>query len=138
MSAGDERVLRARGALAAVQRHPVDALPPSVLMREDAELRRHLENVLAFVAAAWDDIQYEPPPPPGLQPDLMRQLLAELPREAADGDISVAEFLTSPSESADAGTAVLSWLRETRAAAALTDAQRETPGRSRKWAGASS
>jgi hypothetical protein len=68
----------------------------------------------------------------------MRQLLAELPREAADGDISVAEFLTSPSESADAGTAVLSWLRETRAAAALTDAQRETLGRSRKWAGASS
>jgi hypothetical protein len=53
VSAGDERVLRARGALAAVQRHPVDALPPSVLMREDAELRRHLENVLAFVAAAW-------------------------------------------------------------------------------------
>jgi len=45
----DQRVELAREYLAGVRRASVDQLPPSVLMRECAELRRQLGVVLAVI-----------------------------------------------------------------------------------------
>jgi hypothetical protein len=45
----DQRVELAREYLADVRRTGVDHLPPSVLMRECAELRRQLATVLAVI-----------------------------------------------------------------------------------------
>jgi hypothetical protein len=50
MSAPDERAERARRFLAEVRQRPVDQLPPSILMRECAELRRLLGQVLGLLA----------------------------------------------------------------------------------------
>src|ERR1700727_1199191 len=108
-----------------MQDHPPAALPRDALMREDTELRGYLAGVLAFVADEWADIGYEPPPAPGLQADLMREILAALPHAAEDADVAFAEFLANPSLCGDAGSAVLWWLRKTRAAAAFTEGQRE-------------
>ena len=49
MSSADQRVTLARTYLADVARQHVDQLPPSVLARECAELRRQLGQVLAVV-----------------------------------------------------------------------------------------
>jgi hypothetical protein len=50
MSAPDQRAALAREYLAAVSRTGVDQLPPTVLAREVAELRRQLGQVLAVLA----------------------------------------------------------------------------------------
>jgi hypothetical protein len=51
----DQRVTLAREYLAEVSGTSVEALPPSVLMRECAELRRLLGQVLGLLAARQDD-----------------------------------------------------------------------------------
>lgn len=49
MSGPDERAELARQHLAAARQTSVDQLPPSVLMRECAESRRHLAALLAVI-----------------------------------------------------------------------------------------
>jgi hypothetical protein len=51
----DQREALARAYLAEVSATSVDQLPPSVLMREVAELRRLLGQVLGMLAARQDD-----------------------------------------------------------------------------------
>jgi hypothetical protein len=46
----DQRAEQAREYLTDAQRHPVDQLPPSLLMRECADLRRLLGQVLGVLA----------------------------------------------------------------------------------------
>jgi len=46
----DQRVQLARDYLAGARRRPVEQLPPSLLMREVAELRRLLGQVLGVLA----------------------------------------------------------------------------------------
>jgi hypothetical protein len=50
----DQRVEMAREFLTGAQRHPVDQLPPSILVRECAELRRLLGQVLDVLAGERD------------------------------------------------------------------------------------
>jgi hypothetical protein len=50
----DQRVTAAREFLAGAQRRKVDQLPPSLLMRECAELRRLLGQVLDVLAGERD------------------------------------------------------------------------------------
>jgi hypothetical protein len=50
----DQRVTSAREFLAGARRREVDQLPPSLLMRECAELRRLLGQVLDALAEARD------------------------------------------------------------------------------------
>jgi hypothetical protein len=50
----DQRVELAREYLASIRRQHVDELPPSVLVRECAELRRLLGQVLAVIAERGD------------------------------------------------------------------------------------
>jgi hypothetical protein len=54
----DQRVTMARGYLASVRQHKVSGLPPSVLVRECAELRRQLGQVLDAIdqAAELEDL----------------------------------------------------------------------------------
>jgi hypothetical protein len=51
----DERTRQAREFLAAARQRGVEELPPSLLMRECAELRRLLGQVLAVLAERQDD-----------------------------------------------------------------------------------
>ena len=55
MSAPDERAELARRYLAEVSAAGVEQLPPTVLMREVAELRRLLGQVLAVLAERQDE-----------------------------------------------------------------------------------
>jgi hypothetical protein len=57
ISHADLRVTNAREYLAGVRQHKVSALPPSVLLREVAELRRQLGQVLDAIDQAEDEIQ---------------------------------------------------------------------------------
>jgi hypothetical protein len=65
----DQRLTAAREFLAGARKHKVAELPPSVLIREDAELRRQLGQVLAVLdesvgvlgEALADAIQYRDP-----------------------------------------------------------------------------
>jgi hypothetical protein len=50
----DQRLITAREFLAGARKRKVAELPPSVLMREDAELRRLLGQVLALVDEAGE------------------------------------------------------------------------------------
>jgi hypothetical protein len=50
----DQRVTSAREFLSGARRRKVDQLPPSLLMRECAELRRLLGQVLDVLAAHRD------------------------------------------------------------------------------------
>ena len=50
--AADQRVTAAREFLEGARKRKVAELPPSVLMREDAELRRQLGQVLNVIAEA--------------------------------------------------------------------------------------
>jgi hypothetical protein len=50
----DQRITLARGDLAEAKRRPVDQLPPTLLMREVAELRPLLGQVLAVLAEERD------------------------------------------------------------------------------------
>ena len=45
----DDRAEAARSCLAEVSRTPIDQLPPSAMMRELAQLRRHLAAVLDVI-----------------------------------------------------------------------------------------
>jgi hypothetical protein len=49
---GDQRITAAREFLAAARKHKVTELPPSLLVRENAELRRQLGQVLDIIAEA--------------------------------------------------------------------------------------
>ena len=51
----DERTRQAREFLAAARQRGVEELPPSLLMRECAELRRLLGQVLAVLAERQDE-----------------------------------------------------------------------------------
>ena len=55
MSAPDERAELARRFLAEARQRPVDQLPPTLLMRECAELRRLLGQVLGLLAERQDE-----------------------------------------------------------------------------------
>ena len=67
---GSERVANAQEFLASARKRKVTELPPSVLMREDAELRRQLGVVLDLIGEASevlgrafaDAIGYREPP----------------------------------------------------------------------------
>ena len=50
----DQRVTSAREFLSGARRRKVDQMPPSLLMREGAELRRLLGQVLDILAAQRD------------------------------------------------------------------------------------
>ena len=67
---GDMRVTAAREYLASVRKHKVTALPPSVLLRECAELRRQLGQVLDF-------IEHQAPPLTEAQRATVRDGLAD-------------------------------------------------------------
>lgn len=64
---GDPRVATAREYLAGVRQHKVGILPPSVLVRECAELRRQLGQVLDAIGHA-----------PALPPTQLSTVLAAL------------------------------------------------------------
>lgn len=55
MSAPDERAELARRYLAEARQRSVEQMPPTVLMREVAELRRLLGQVLAMLAERQDE-----------------------------------------------------------------------------------
>jgi hypothetical protein len=55
----DQRVTAAREFLAGARRRPVDQLPPTLLMRECAELRRLLGQVLGVLADQQAERQAE-------------------------------------------------------------------------------
>ena len=59
----DQRVSRAREYLAGIRQHKVTTLPPSVLVRECAELRRQLGQVLDAIdqAVELEDLADFPP-----------------------------------------------------------------------------
>jgi hypothetical protein len=59
MSAPDQRVVLAREYLADVSRTGVDQLPPTVLAREVAELRRQLGQVLAVLAERQPEVRQQ-------------------------------------------------------------------------------
>jgi hypothetical protein len=71
----DERAELACRYLATALEHPVETLPPSLLMREVAELRRLLGQVLGVLAERQDDAR---------QLAEVRQLLADFDWEFAD------------------------------------------------------
>jgi hypothetical protein len=55
MTEVDQRVTLAREYLAEARQRGVEQLPPTLLMREDAELRRLLGQVLGVLAERQDD-----------------------------------------------------------------------------------
>lgn len=89
---GDQRVDRAREFLDGALKRKVTELPPSVLMRELAEARRQLGQVLDFIA--W---QPEPGPGPGLGEEVerlvaVRALLAGFDWEFHDRQLALEEI----------------------------------------------
>ena len=77
MTAPDER---ARAYLDVAQRHSVEALPPTILMRECAELRRLLGQVLAVLAERQDDAR---------QLTQIRALLADFDWQHSDRQLAL-------------------------------------------------
>lgn len=80
MSAPDERAELARQFLAEVRGRSVEQMPPTLLMRECAELRRLLGQVLAVLAERQDE---------GRQLAEVRQLLAEFDWDFHDRQLAL-------------------------------------------------
>jgi hypothetical protein len=80
VSAPDERAELARQFLAEVRGRSVEQMPPTLLMRECAELRRLLGQVLAVLAERQDE---------GRQLAEVRQLLAEFDWDFHDRQLAL-------------------------------------------------
>ena len=84
MIPADERAELARAYLAAARQRDVETLPPSLLMRECAELRRLLGQVLAVLAERQDKARDET-----RQLAEVRQLLAAFDWEFHDRQLAL-------------------------------------------------
>jgi hypothetical protein len=81
---GDQRAELARTYLAEARQRSVEQLPPSLLMRECAELRRLLGQVLGVLAERQDQARDE-----ARQLAEVRQLLAEFDWEFHDRQLAL-------------------------------------------------
>jgi hypothetical protein len=126
----DPMIPAAREFLDGARKRPVDSLPPSVLARECAELRRILGQVLGAGshAGASEVLELHDVREPGLQHDeteqlwLKTRLLDVLPGAAAvPGDLYDAAASALAELPGDICSQVTSWLRQARAEAAERD-----------------
>ena len=105
----DLRVRAAREYLAAIRKHKVNEQPLTVLVRECAELRRLLGQVLDYVAQA------EPERDRDLERWLTNQMARARPQAPDESDLDAIRQLAAMRDPTLAET-VARWLREVREA----------------------
>jgi hypothetical protein len=101
MTAPDERAELARAYLAEVGGTSVEALPPSVLMRECAELRRLLGQVLGMLAERQDEVRQLAGRVRALEADTPQARQLQYEADVAAADLAAAGYGQDPPAGAD-------------------------------------